>query len=1408
MEEGSPSVTKSKCGSGCLVIKKKPEGSGGAGRYEVKSERKRAREESSSDGDGGGSDDDDGLMELYRRREEETGAGGDGGGGSIVYKRKGTEAERKRSKLDVYEFDEYDDLTDVETSYFSGIERRMFLELKSGSSSRSDFGSGYAAIKRRKGLGIENSSNGGSGELVKNRCESKIRVPGSIEKKRYGSGDEAIRLQGKNGVLKVMVSNKKKLNGNLVRQDRGEGGKNSFGASMLREMSARKVIVRTPSHRDDRVLGGSRKMDGSEKDKWKPRKVLPVKSNETEDESSEDSDMSGKKLQNKDGMLRKRERNEARDTPSPDRIKGSSTKGRKLKRGSGTEKQLLRERIKNILVSAGWTIDYRPRRNRDYHDAVYINPTGTAFWSIIKAYDAYQKQLEDEGAEDAGDCSSLTPITDDVLSKLTRQTQRKIEKELKRKKRDDARLSKRKKGAIAGKHVSDEDDTDSSDHEKQGGRLSSPKGLERKVRRPFSSSDPSLHGGKSNTIGRCTLLVRNSEKGLASTSDGFVPYKGKRNLLSWLIDAGLVKVNEKVRYMNLKRSRVMLEGWVTRDGIHCGCWKRNLLSWLIDAGLVKVNEKVRYMNLKRSRVMLEGWVTRDGIHCGCCSKILTVSKFEIHAASKIRQPFQNIHLSSGTSLLQCMLEAWNKQDKSQRLGFSEINVKGDDPNDDTCGICGDGGDLICCDGCPSTFHQSCLEIQMLPSGDWRCPHCSCKFCGLVEETAAEETDSSVSLCLCALCQRKYHRSCMQDMDTSPVGSSNPSTSFCTRECQEIFEQLQKLLGVKHELEAGFSWSLIHRTDLEADSSLQGFAQRVEWNAKLAVAQAVMDECFLSIIDRRSGSNLIHNVVYNCGSNFHRLNYSGFYTVILERGDEIISAASIRIHGTQVAEMPFIGTRHVYRRQGMFRQLFSAIESHSRFVVKIFVLSFQTLLSLKVEKLIIPAISELMDTWTTVFGFSALEESHKKEMKSFNMLVFPGTDMLQKQLVESGPSDGEAAACTGVASVKTDTVSPAPGEDIVVGLKNEERKPSIDLSLQNHAASTKHVSVSSNSDGSDEAKQINEGNQGTADSASEMDDKLTLSVLDVKAHDPSEASMEIPEADKAWMSSPSIADARPQPICTEDKDSKIPEVEKTVVSSPSEQLPEVSVEVKNDVAEEAQVDVADTGTGPGPVCSEDKDSKIPEARLPSEQDTEDSEDIKNDVAEEAQVDIAEAGSRSVCTEDKDSGEGCDDQLSVGGTQLDEVATERQIPCEGTGPSMLALEENGEAVSSDKEANGGIQQPSMDTKVGTDNVVDELHDSVNSGSVTDLPVDDQLGSQLDVSSEEFTRTNSPKLEKLTAPVRAPTHDAPSSKIHHPVLDIEHSQISSSVVNVANEAVIEAETSTNGSSSVGVSLAKISE
>ncbi|KAM6918220.1 autoimmune regulator [Xenentodon cancila] len=46
-------------------------------------------------------------------------------------------------------------------------------------------------------------------------------------------------------------------------------------------------------------------------------------------------------------------------------------------------------------------------------------------------------------------------------------------------------------------------------------------------------------------------------------------------------------------------------------------------------------------------------------------------------------------------------------------------------NDDECAVCKDGGELICCDGCPQAFHLMCLDppITSIPNGSWRCEGC-------------------------------------------------------------------------------------------------------------------------------------------------------------------------------------------------------------------------------------------------------------------------------------------------------------------------------------------------------------------------------------------------------------------------------------------------------------------------------------------------------------------------------------------------------------------------------------------------------------------------------------------------------------------------------------------------------------
>lgn len=51
----------------------------------------------------------------------------------------------------------------------------------------------------------------------------------------------------------------------------------------------------------------------------------------------------------------------------------------------------------------------------------------------------------------------------------------------------------------------------------------------------------------------------------------------------------------------------------------------------------------------------------------------------------------------------------------------------DDEHQEFCRLCKDGGELLCCDSCPSAYHTFCLDppLSEIPDGDWRCPRCSC-----------------------------------------------------------------------------------------------------------------------------------------------------------------------------------------------------------------------------------------------------------------------------------------------------------------------------------------------------------------------------------------------------------------------------------------------------------------------------------------------------------------------------------------------------------------------------------------------------------------------------------------------------------------------------------------------------------
>ncbi|RVW78839.1 Increased DNA methylation 1 [Vitis vinifera] len=119
------------------------------------------------------------------------------------------------------------------------------------------------------------------------------------------------------------------------------------------------------------------------------------------------------------------------------------------------------------------------------------------------------------------------------------------------------------------------------------------------------------------------------------------------------------------------------------------------------------------------------------------------------------------------------------------------------------------------------------------------------------------------------------------------------------------------------------------------------------------------------------------------SKFKRLDFRGFYIMALQKDDEFVCAATVRIHGHKVAEMPLVATAFKYRRQGMCQVLVHELE--------------KMLSQLHVERLVLPAISERSELWQSLFGFSEMSSAERLELLRFPFLGFQGTTMFQKIL---------------------------------------------------------------------------------------------------------------------------------------------------------------------------------------------------------------------------------------------------------------------------------------------------------------------------------------------------------------------------------------------------------------------------
>ncbi|XP_009286686.1 PREDICTED: transcription intermediary factor 1-alpha [Aptenodytes forsteri] len=74
-----------------------------------------------------------------------------------------------------------------------------------------------------------------------------------------------------------------------------------------------------------------------------------------------------------------------------------------------------------------------------------------------------------------------------------------------------------------------------------------------------------------------------------------------------------------------------------------------------------------------------------------------------------------------------MLQENTPSGKTGWIGPSHIGEgrKEEDPNEDWCAVCQNGGELLCCEKCPKVFHLSCHvpTLMSFPSGEWICTFC-------------------------------------------------------------------------------------------------------------------------------------------------------------------------------------------------------------------------------------------------------------------------------------------------------------------------------------------------------------------------------------------------------------------------------------------------------------------------------------------------------------------------------------------------------------------------------------------------------------------------------------------------------------------------------------------------------------
>ncbi|TKY52827.1 Increased DNA methylation 1 [Spatholobus suberectus] len=412
----------------------------------------------------------------------------------------------------------------------------------------------------------------------------------------------------------------------------------------------------------------------------------------------------------------------------------------------------------------------------------------------------------------------------------------------------------------------------------------------------------------------------------------------------------------------------------------------------------------------KGQKLLGGYKQGNGIVCACCDIEISPSQFEAHAGMAARrQPYRHIYTSNGLTLHDIALSLANGQNLTT----------GD--SDDMCAVCGDGGDLILCNGCPRAFHAACLGLQCVPDSGWQCLNCrdnavngressivrpimirltrvdktpefemgGCVVCREHDFSVAKFDERTVIIC--DQCEKEYHVGCLRDIGLCELEELPKDKWFCCDDCNRIYVALQNSVSAGADIIPASLSELIIRKHEEKGLCTYGVMNDIQWRILsgksrypehlplLSRAAAIFRECFDPIV-AISGRDLIPVMVY--GRNISGQEFGGMYCIVLIVNSVVVSAGLLRIFGRNVAELPLVATSRAHQGKGFFQVLFSCIE--------------RLLSSLNVEKLVLPAAGDAESIWTKKLGFQKMSEDQlSKYLREVQLTLFNKTSMLEK-----------------------------------------------------------------------------------------------------------------------------------------------------------------------------------------------------------------------------------------------------------------------------------------------------------------------------------------------------------------------------------------------------------------------------